>query len=84
MMTTVAKGQKAQENTFIFIQGIEQTLVSVSPTKVRTATAITRDRNEWKRVEARLAEEEIRDEAGRGGLGAPENTVEDEGGGGNP
>lgn len=47
---------------------------------MRTATAITRDRNEWKRVEARLAEEEIRDEAGRGGLDAPENTVEDEGG----
>lgn len=46
---------------------------------MRRATAITRDRNEWKRVEARLAEEEIRDEAGRGGLGAPENTVEDEG-----
>lgn len=51
---------------------------------MRTATAITRDRNEWKRVEARLAEEEIRDVAGRGGLDAPENTVEDEGGGGNP
>ena len=35
-------------------------------------------------MEARLAEEEIRDVAGRGGLDAPENTVEDEGGGGNP
>lgn len=38
---------------------------------MRTATAITRDRNEWKRVEARLAEEEIRDEAGRGRAGRP-------------